>query len=95
MHAVCKAKATTRNSRDGHLSGLMDVMIGERNSNSIKRELDSIINCPDRQPDFQSLRNRETSSREDDREKSETLIIEMDQLGKKDYLSLLTYCPVR
>ena len=37
----------------------MNMLLGERKSNSIERDLDSIINC--RQQDFQSLPNREKS----------------------------------
>ena len=37
----------------------MDVKLGERNSNSIETELDSIINCTETQQDFQSLLSRE------------------------------------
>ena len=44
----------------------MNVMLSEGNSNSIKMELDSIINCPDGQPDFQSLPNRENSTQENE-----------------------------
>ena len=36
--------------------GNMDVMLGEGNSNSIERELDSLINVPERQQDLQSFR---------------------------------------
>ena len=40
----------------------MDVMLGDGNSNSIGRELDSLINCPERPYDFQFFPNRENSS---------------------------------
>ena len=46
--------------------GNMDVMLGEGNSNSIERELDSLINVPGRQQDFQSFPNRENSSQENE-----------------------------
>ena len=45
--------------------GNMDIMLGDGNSNSIERELDSLINAPDRQ-DFQSFPNRENSSQENE-----------------------------
>ena len=41
-------------------------MLGERNSNSIKRELDSLINVPEGQRGFQSFPNRENSSQENE-----------------------------
>ena len=44
----------------------MDVMLGERNSNSIERELDSLITVPEGQQDFQSFPNRENSSQENE-----------------------------
>ena len=72
--------------------GSMDVMPGEGYSKSIEEELDSIINGPERQHDFQSLPNRENSPRETevgDMEKK------MDHTGKKDYLSLLLHCLVK
>ena len=46
--------------------GNMDVMLGEGNSNSIERELDSLINVPEKQQDFQSFPNRENSSQENE-----------------------------
>ena len=46
--------------------GNMDVMLGGRNSNSIERELDSSINVPEGQRDFQSFPNRENSSQENE-----------------------------
>ena len=44
----------------------MDVMLGEGNSNSIERELDSLIIVSKRQQDFQSFPNRENSSLENE-----------------------------
>ena len=44
----------------------MDVMLGEGNSNSIEKELDSLINVPERQQDFQSFPNTKNSSLENE-----------------------------
>ena len=44
----------------------MDILLGEGNTNSIERELDSINNCPEGQPDTQSLANRQNSSQENE-----------------------------
>ena len=46
--------------------GNMDAMLGEGNYNSLERELDSLINVPERQQYFQSLPNRENSSQENE-----------------------------
>ena len=46
--------------------GNMDVMLGEGNSNSIERELDSLINAPEGPQDFRSFPNRENSSQENE-----------------------------
>ena len=46
--------------------GNMDVMLGGRSSNSIERELDSLIDVPEGQRDFQSFPNRENSSQENE-----------------------------
>ena len=46
--------------------GNMDVMLGDGNSNSIERELDSLINVPGRQRVFQSFPNRKNSSPENE-----------------------------
>ena len=46
--------------------GNMDIMLGDGSSNSIERELDSLINGPERQKDFQTFQNRETSSQENE-----------------------------
>ena len=46
--------------------GNMDILLGDGNSNSIKRELDSLINGPERQQDLQTFPNRETSSQENE-----------------------------
>ena len=60
-----KQKAKARKSRDLDMLsdyGSMDVMLGEGNSNSIERKLDSLIIVPEGQQDFQSFPNRENSS---------------------------------
>ena len=44
----------------------MEVMLVDGNSNSIERELDSLINGPDRAQDFQSFPNRENSPLENE-----------------------------
>ena len=46
--------------------GNMDVMLGDGNSNSIERDLDSLINVPERRLIFQSFPNRENSSQENE-----------------------------
>ena len=46
--------------------GNMDVMLGDGNSNSIERELDSLINVPGGQREFQSFPNRKNSSPENE-----------------------------
>ena len=69
MPSTRKQKAKARKSRELDMLsdyGNMDVMLGEGNSNSIERELDSLINVPERQQDFQSFPNRETSSQENE-----------------------------
>ena len=69
MPSTRKQKAKARKSRELDMLsdyGNMDVMLGEGNSNSIERELDSLINVPERQQDFQSFPNREISSQENE-----------------------------
>ena len=69
MPSTKKQKAKARKSRDLDMLsdyGNMDVMLGEGNSNSIERELDSLINVPERRQDFQSFPNRENSSLENE-----------------------------
>ena len=44
--------------------GNMNVMLGNWNWNSLERDLDNVINCPDRHQDFESLPNRGSSSQE-------------------------------
>ena len=69
MPSTRKQKAKARKSRELDMLsdyGNMDVMLGEGNSNSIERELDSLINVPERQQDFQSFPNRENSSQENE-----------------------------
>ena len=46
--------------------GNMDVMLGDGNSNSIERDLDSLINVPDGRRDYRSFPNRENSSQENE-----------------------------
>ena len=46
--------------------GNIDVMVGDGNSNSIERELESLINVPERRQDFQSFPNRKNSSQENE-----------------------------
>ena len=67
MPSTRKQKAKARKSRELDMLsdyGNMDVMLGDGNSNSIERELDSLINVSERQQDFQSFPNRESSSQE-------------------------------
>ena len=55
MPSTRKQKAKARKLRELDMLsdyGKMDVMLGEGNSNSIERELDSLINVPERQQDF-------------------------------------------
>ena len=69
MPSTRRQKAKSRKSRELDMLsdyGNMDVMLGERNSNSIERELDSLINVPEGQQDFQSFPNRENSSQENE-----------------------------
>ena len=69
MPSTRKQKAKARKSRELDMLsdyGNMDVRLGEGNSNSIERELDSLINVPERQQDFQSFPNRENSSQENE-----------------------------
>ena len=84
MPSTRKQKAKARKSRELDMLsdyGNMDVMLGEGNSNSIKRELDSLINIPEKQQDFQSFPNREIHLK---RMRSETLIVEISLLEKVD-----------
>ena len=69
MPSTRRQKAKARKSRELDLLadyGNMDIMLGDGNSNSIERELDSLINAPDRQQDFQSFPNKENSSQENE-----------------------------
>ena len=69
MPSSMRQKAKSRKSRELDMLsdyGNMDVMLGGRNSNSIERELDSLINVPEGQRDFQSFPNRENSSQENE-----------------------------
>ena len=69
MPSTRKQKAKDRKSRKLDMLsdyGNMDVMLGDGNSNSIERELDHLNNGPERQQDFQSFPNRESSSQENE-----------------------------
>ena len=69
MPSTRRQKAKARKSRELDMLsdyGNMDIMLGDGNSNSIERELDSLINVPDRQQNFQSFPNRENSSQENE-----------------------------
>ena len=69
MPSTRKQKAKARKSRELDLLsdyGNMDIMLGDGNSSSIERELDSLINVPDRPQDFQSFPNRENSFQENE-----------------------------
>ena len=69
MPSTRKQKAKARKSRELDMFsdyGNMDVMLGEGNSNSIERELDSLINAPEGPQDFRSFPNRENSSQENE-----------------------------
>ena len=51
MPSTRKQKAKARKTRELDMLsdyGNMDIMLGDGNSNSIERELDSLINVPDR-----------------------------------------------
>ena len=69
MPSTRKQKAKSRKSREMDILseyGSMDVVLGGDNSNSIERELDSIINVPEGHQDPQSLPNRESSFQENE-----------------------------
>ena len=69
MPSTRRQKAKARKSRELDMLsdyGNMDIMLGDGNSNSIEKELDSLINAPDRQQDFHSFPNRENSSQENE-----------------------------
>ena len=69
MPSTRKQKAKSRKSREMDILseyGSMDVVLGGDNSNSIERELDSIINVPEGHQDTQSLPNRESSFQENE-----------------------------
>ena len=69
MPSTRRQKAKSRKSRELDMLsdyGNMDVMLGGISSNSIERELDSLINVPEGQRDFQSFPNRENSSQENE-----------------------------
>ena len=63
MPSTRKQKTKSRKSRQLDMLsyyGKMDVMLGEGNSNSLESKLDSLINVPERQQEFQSFPNRKT-----------------------------------
>ena len=62
------AKARKSRELDDMLSdyGNMDVILGDGTSNSTERELDSLINVPERRQDFHSFSKRENSSHENE-----------------------------
>ena len=69
MPSTRRQKAKSRKSRELDMLsdyGNIDVMLGGRSSNSIERELDSLINVPEGQRDFQPFPNRENSSQENE-----------------------------
>ena len=69
MPSTKRQKAKASKSRELDMLsdyGNMDVMLGDGNSNSIERELDSLINVPDGQRDYRSFPNRENSSQENE-----------------------------
>ena len=79
-----KQKAKARKSRELDMLsdyGNMDVKLGDGNSNSIRRELDSLIIVSERQQDVQSF---ETEKIRLKRMMSETLASGMSPLGKRD-----------
>ena len=65
MPSTRKQKVKARKSRELDMLSVycnMDVTLGDGNSISIEREIDSPINAPERQRDFQSFPNRKNSS---------------------------------
>ena len=69
MPSTRKQKAKARKSRELDMLsdyGNMDVMLGDGNSKSIERKLDSLNSVPKRRQDFQSFPNRENSSQDID-----------------------------
>ena len=67
MPSTRKQRAKARKSRELDMLsdyGNIVVMLGDGNSNSIERELDSLINVPEGQRDFRSFPNRENSSQD-------------------------------
>ena len=69
MPSTRKQKAKARKSRELDILsdyGNMDVMLGDGNSNSTERQLDSLINVPGGQRDFQPFTNKENSSQENE-----------------------------
>ena len=74
MPSAWRQKAKARKSRELDMLsdyGNMDIMLGDGNSISIERELDSLINGPERQQDLQTFPNRETSSQENEIRKNQ------------------------
>ena len=90
MPSTRKQKAKARKPRELDMLsdyGNMDVMLVDGNSNSIERELDGLINAPERRQDFQSFPNRENSSQDieirdiDNRNEPVRLIESMNMLS--------------
>ena len=94
MHCTRRQKAKARKSREmDFLSDYdnMDIMLWERNSNSVKMELDNnAIGPPDRTSSLYLIREALLKKM-----RSEKLIIEMAKLGKMDSQSLLRYYQVK
>ena len=44
----------------------MDELPGDGNSNSLERDLDNVMKCPNRHQDFESIPNRGSSSQENE-----------------------------
>ena len=70
----------------------MDVMLGEGNTNSKERELDSLINGPEGQQDFQSLPNRETSTQVNEIRK---IVNRRGSIKQEGLSESLTFCPTK
>ena len=67
MPSARRRNAKARKSREMDILsnyGNMHIVLGKGNSNSIERELDNVINGPERHQDFNTLPNRRGSSHE-------------------------------
>ena len=92
MPSTRKQKTKSGKSREIDILceyGSMDIMLGERNTNPVERELESIIIGPGGQPNTQSLSNRKNSSQENE---MRTFDNRNRQLGNRDFQCLSTYC---